>query len=72
MISICRIALPLDLQDFYLAFPSINIPFARALNQVLKGLILSPQWVRLRTGTAGEQKLQQHGPFGVGVKYFWI
>lgn len=43
MISICRMTLPMDVQDFHLAFLSRNISFSRVLNQVLEGLILTPQ-----------------------------
>lgn len=48
MISICRMTLPMDVQDFHLAFLSRKISFSRVLNQVLEGLILIPQ--RRQTG----------------------
>lgn len=47
---ICRLILPLDVQDFHLAFLSRNFSMSRVLNQVLDGLILIPQWTWLRTG----------------------
>lgn len=76
MISICRITLPFDLQDFYLAFPSRNMPFARALSQVLKGLILHPPMDMTQNRNCRNKPCSNMAPFGLGwsisrFKQFW-